>query len=167
MGFECVLQAVRERCDVVLRQRMEYKIQGGQGPGWGGRERQGAGELIALLHTNHIKAEIAFTLVFLQCHMCGEIPTSLWAEINIAVSGWASIKLLGNEAYNPHAEVNTARVRFSTFEETGTYFSESRVSCELLQLPVASGSSLVLLSWAEWTFDGGCSTSEVRELLRN
>lgn len=85
------------------------------------------------------------------------------------MSQWAPIKLLGNEAYNPHAEVNTARVRvrFSTFEEMGTYFSGSRVSCELLQLPVASGSSHVLLSCAEWTFDGGCSTSEVRELLRN
>lgn len=81
MGFKCVLQAVRERHDVVLGQGMEYKIQGGQGPGWGRRGRQEAGELIALLHTNHIKAEIAFNLVFLLgvciCHMCCEIPASL------------------------------------------------------------------------------------------
>lgn len=43
--------------------------------------------------------------------MHGEIPASVRAEINTAVSGWASVKLLGNEAYNPHAEVNPAAWR--------------------------------------------------------
>ena len=74
------------------------------------RGRQGAGELIALLPANCIKAEIAFTLVFFLgvfiCHVHGEIPAQ--SGINTAVSGWASIKLLGNEAFNPLAEVNTA-----------------------------------------------------------
>ena len=61
-----------------------------------------------------------------------------------------------------------AHLRVSrSFEETGTYFSGSRVSSELLQSPLVSGSSLVLLSCAEWTFDGGCPTSEVREPSRN
>lgn len=44
-------------------------------------------------------------------HVHGEIPASVRAEINTAVSGWASVKLLGNEAYNPHAEVNPAAWR--------------------------------------------------------
>lgn len=104
-----MLWAVKGRCDTTPRQRTECKI---PGPGWRGRGRQGAGELIALLPCKHIEAEIAFTLVFFLgvCvrRVRGGIPASLRAEINTAVPGWASIKPLGNEAYNPRAEVNTA-----------------------------------------------------------